>query len=707
MNKKPAGKDTLREKAEKAAAEMKREQPEQLSPEEMRAALHELYVHQIELEMQNEELRRAQAEIESARERYFDLYDLAPVGYCTLSEKGIILEANLTAARLLGAARGELIGSPITKFIYKEDQDAYYLHKLKLFEKEEPISFELRIKESGDAFFWADINASVLRDMDGKRVCRMTISDISPGKLAEEELEKTLRKLDEQFGRLQVIMEILPVGVWVADRNGKIIMQNNAAGTICDAVVPVPQTVSEYTVYKCCWQGTKEWIPAEDYPLPSALRGGLVKDFVMDFNRQNGTDGTLISSSAPIRNGNGDITGAVAAAMDITPLLKAEKLLVESEQNAKALVKELEEADKNKNEFLSALSHELRNPLAAISAGLQLLNIAQDEKQADMAKKIMGRQMHQLTMLVEDLLDMTRISHNKIILKKERVDLNALALSKAEDLQELFNEKGIWLSISISGKTVLIEADPVRIKQIIGNLLFNAMKYTDRGGNVALKVSRDDGFAILRVKDTGIGIEPAFLPKLYTPFFQTDQPLDRQGGGLGLGLSIAKEIAELHGGTIEAASGGAGKGTAFTVRLPLALSCEKNETEKKERQLNIPAALKILLVEDNRDLSELLAALLRTIGGDVYTACDGLDGLGAALKIRPDVIFCDIGLPGLNGYDLAEKIRGIEQLKNTYMVAITGYASAGDVGRALEAGFDRHISKPVDLFALMEVLDNL
>lgn len=673
----------LREKAEGIAARKKLEYPEAMPPEKMRAALHELHVHQIELEMQNDELRRAQGEIESARERYFDLYDMAPVGYCTLSGKGIILEANLTAGSLLSTARGELIGRPFSRYIYKEDQDSYYLHKLKLFEKEEPQSFELKMKKNDGAFFWADINAFVLRDIEGKQVCRITLSDITEHKRAEE----------------------------------RLLFQSNLLSSVHDAIIATDED-DAVSYWNSIAEDITGWAPDEVTGwhtkdlYDKVFDVSPVEEIIRSFQRDGYYQGEVTA-----RKKNGEffiadvhvqgITGTderrrgiVASFRDVTERKQAEEALRNSEEK-------LRQSDKNKNIFLNTLSHELRNPLAAISAGLQLLEITPDGEQIKTVNKIISRQMNQLCQLVDDLLDITRITHNKVILKKERVDLNELALSRAEDLQEIFDKKGIRLIINIYRQPVYVDADPIRLRQIIGNLLNNAVKYTNKDGRVILEVSGNENEALISIKDNGIGIDPEALQNLFTPFFQTDQSLDRQGGGLGLGLSIAKGITELHGGLISAFSQGVGKGAEFTIRLLRAGDNENNKTSEKERAVKDPGVLKILLIEDNRDLADLMTLMFQSLSDNVSTVYNGLEGLNAALKSRPDIIFCDIGLPGLDGYQLAQKIREVEQLKNVYMVAMTGYASAQDVARALEAGFDRHISKPVDFLTLMEILDNI
>jgi PAS domain S-box-containing protein len=393
------------------------------------------------------------------------------------------------------------------------------------------------------------------------------------------------------------------------------------------------------------------------------------------------------------------VSGHIAIAINRLMILEA---LRESEKKALILVAELEKADENKNQFISVLSHELRNPLAAISAGVQILDVTEDINQTEKAKEIMKRQTNQLCKLVDDLLELTRITQNKIRLKKEYVNLNEIVKNAVEDIGSEYAKKGVKLDIKIQTKPVFLNADPVRITQMIGNILFNALKFTQANGVVWLTLKTEKKNAILIVKDNGIGLSSEILPHLFTPFTQAENTLARSSGGLGLGLSIVKGIVDLHEGTVSAFSDGLGKGSTFTIRLPIT-SGEKI-IEKPSLGNNDNKSLKLLIIEDNRDFAELLSAMLSTIGYNVNIAFDGVGGIKQAKQIKPDIIFCDIGLPGINGYAVAESIRNDKELKDIKLIALTGYAGEGDVDRALKAGFNKHLAKPVDFESLKNVL---
>jgi signal transduction histidine kinase/CheY-like chemotaxis protein len=395
--------------------------------------------------------------------------------------------------------------------------------------------------------------------------------------------------------------------------------------------------------------------------------------------------------------------GYLAFIYDITERKRAEEALHASEKRALALVGELKKADENKNQFISVLSHELRNPLAAILAGIQVLELTQDIGHAREVKEIINRQTKQLCKLVDDLLELTRISQNKIKLKKENINLNEIVKSAAGDIRFEYEKKGVKLEIKIREKPVKLNADPVRVTQAIGNILFNALKFTNASGTVRITLTEEKNDAVISVKDDGIGISQEILAHLFTPFTQADTSLDRKGGGLGLGLSIVKGIVDLHEGSVSAFSEGLGKGSTFTIHLPITPE-DDSKAEKLAGGDKSEKRLKLLIIEDNRDFADLLSAMLSMIGHHVDIAYDGIEGVNLAKQIKPDVILCDIGLPGMNGYDVAKSVRNDDGIKDTHLIALTGYAGEDEAERILKAGFDKHLAKPVDFTTLKSLL---
>ncbi len=369
----------------------------------------------------------------------------------------------------------------------------------------------------------------------------------------------------------------------------------------------------------------------------------------------------------------------------------------------------LQEADRRKDEFLATLAHELRNPLAPLRNGLQVMKLARHDANAvEQARAMMERQLRQMVHLIDDLLDLSRVSRDKVELRKERVPLTKVVYQAVETSRPLIDTNGHDLIVDIPPEAIYVDADPIRLAQVIANLLNNAAKYTDRGGRVTLTVERQGSAAVISVRDTGIGIPAHMLPKVFDIFTQVDRGLDRSQGGLGIGLSLVKKLVEMHGGTVEARSEGHGMGSEFVVRLPVALSLAGRPGVEDPGLKTTPAARRrILVVDDNKDSANSLAMLLRIMGNETQTAHDGLETLDVGAAFHPDVILLDIGMPKMDGYQTARRIRQEPWGKNVVLVAQTGWGQEGDIRRSHEAGFDTHMVKPVDPAALEQLLATL
>lgn len=397
-----------------------------------------------------------------------------------------------------------------------------------------------------------------------------------------------------------------------------------------------------------------------------------------------------------------DIAERAWAAME---RVKAEQALRESERNASELVVELKRAHENKNKFISVLSHELRNPLAALAAALSVAEASTHRQQVEKAKEIMKRQVKQLCRLVDDLLDMTRITQGGMKLKRQNVELNDIVRDSADDIRLEFDAKCVQLQLKLHTQPMRLYADPMRIAQCVSNLLRNALKFTPSGGSVCVSLAHENDEAILIVQDSGIGISPEMLTELFKPFSQADDSLNRyDNNGLGLGLFIVKGVIEEHGGTVVAASDGPGKGTFITLRLPMA--AHGTDEHSTAATPTAQRSLRILVIEDSQDLAEVLCSMLCVLGHEAYAAYNGTDGVRKARELRPDMIFCDIGLPGKNGYEVAKVLRKDAALKSVPLIALSGYAEERDVTQAKESGFDWHVAKPVDMDTLRKVLSD-
>jgi signal transduction histidine kinase len=367
----------------------------------------------------------------------------------------------------------------------------------------------------------------------------------------------------------------------------------------------------------------------------------------------------------------------------------------------------LAEAARRKDEFLAMLGHELRNPLAPIVNGLHILRLAGDETAPrEQARALIERQVRHLTRLVDDLLDVSRITRGKIRLSMERVDLARLARSVAEDRRRTLEHAGLKLVLDLPETPVWVSADGTRMAQVLNNLLDNAAKFTDREGTVVVRLRREPDAArvALSVKDSGIGLEPDLLPHVFDVFSQADRSLERSRGGLGLGLALVRGLVELHGGTVAAASEGPDRGAEFTVHLRAEAEPAALEDLSPAPQAQGGERLRLLVVEDHRDAAESLRALLELLGHEVAVAHSGPEGVRTARAMQPEIVLSDIGLPGLDGYGVARALRADPRTARACLIAITGYGQEEDRCRARQAGFDYHLTKPVAPETLQKLL---
>ena len=375
-----------------------------------------------------------------------------------------------------------------------------------------------------------------------------------------------------------------------------------------------------------------------------------------------------------------------------------------------ALLEALKEGDRRKNEFLAMLAHELRNPLAPIRNAVQLLrrmkNGDGDGETIQSVSDMMERQLSQMVRLVDDLLDVSRISRGTIELRKVRVELTSAIHHAVDAARSLVQDREHVLAVTLPPQPLYLNADPTRLAQVVGNLLNNACKFTNKGGQIWLTVEREESQAVIRVRDNGIGIAADQCPRIFEMFTQLDTSLERSVSGLGIGLTLVKTLVEMHDGTVEVESPGVGQGTQFTVRLHIL----EAEPPTHEPTVSLPTATtsrRILIVDDNRDAATSLAMLLNLTGNETHTAFDGQEAVEAAATLRPDVILLDIGLPKMNGFEACRKIREQPWSKDIVIVALTGWGQDGDRRKSHEAGFNGHLVKPTDYKVLTKLLDEL
>jgi PAS domain S-box-containing protein len=420
----------------------------------------------------------------------------------------------------------------------------------------------------------------------------------------------------------------------------------------------------------------------------AVARGG---DYVAEY-RVRRLDGErwYATRGRVVRSDNGD-EKMVGVTSDITGLKRAEAAL--------------RNADRRKDEFLAMLAHELRNPLAAIGSGLQLLQLAgSDPENASWSMEIIGKQVDHLSRMIDDLLDVSRISNGKIMLRRESLELTPILESAVAAVSTLIEQRGHTLEVSIDRGTLWTVGDPTRLEQVVVNLLTNAAKYSEDGGHIRLSALNEGEDVVISVKDHGIGIPPETLPLMFELFAQGDRSLARSEGGLGIGLTVVKKLVELHGGIVSAASEGPGKGCEFTVRLPRAARPATPGAATQDPSAGVGKACRILVVEDDEDTACGMAKLLRHLGHDVATAYSGPAALEAAREHRPGVILLDLGLPGMDGYEVAYRLRRDECCRDAIIIAVSGYGQDEDIRRSRQAGVDHHLVKPVRYDNLLPLL---
>jgi PAS domain S-box-containing protein len=429
-------------------------------------------------------------------------------------------------------------------------------------------------------------------------------------------------------------------------------------------------------------------------------------------------DGTLFWANVIITAlyDRGSLYGFAKVTRDLTERRQAEEELRQARDRLEERVQErtaeieqlaekLRAADRRKTEFLATLAHELRNPLAPILHALQLLHLAEDDPAIrQQAEDVIDRQVGQMVRLIDDLLDVSRITNNKLQLRMERIELATAIHSALETARPLIDKAGHELTVSLPPDPVFVEADPTRLAQVFTNLLNNAAKYTENGGHIWLTVERQGNEVVVAIRDNGIGIAAEHLPHLFEMFSQVITALERSGGGLGLGLALALGVVRMHGGSIEARSEGLGKGSELIVRLPVVEAPARTQPQTSPTEIDRGRKWRILVADDNRDSADGLSQLLSLTGYEVWTAHDGVEAVQAATAHHPDVALLDIGMPRLNGYEVAHHIREQPWGKDMLLVAITGWGQDEDKQRAQEAGFDHHLTKPVALADLKNLL---
>ena len=822
-------------------------------PAELARLMHELGVHQVELEIQNEQLREAHEALELSRDRYVDLYERAPVGYVTLDMHGYIVEANRVAANLLGTPHPRMIGRRLAEFVVARDQPRLVEHQVAVAGGKAPemlqvslarlpggeitvamemvlvpepvhrtahcrvalldVSERARMQEdvaqlaaivasSEDAIIGRDLEGRIVSWNDGarrlfgrgaadmightmdelvpeefrpheagllyrlaqgetiahvetERLARdglrlpvsMSLSpirdehghvtgsaliarDISERRRADKALRERVRQLDvlAQASQALILGEQDPAAMRrdlferVRAATGSEICLNYGAGVDDEsdlvllsawglsetqqselAVVPIGDSLAGLVAQRRTGLVIED-LQASELPQARRLQAVGVRCFagypLLAHDRFYGV--AAFASTSRERFRRGDLLVINTLCDQVAAMLERMRLTAELRQSEQTLKR----ADKAKDDMIATLAHELRNPLAPIRNAVTILRReSADPKQVVWCRDIIERQVVQMTHLLEDLLDASRLTRNKIELRIERFPLRRPIEQAVEATQHLMESRRQTLKLKLPQEPVTVHGDLTRLTQVFANLLNNAAKYSDPGGEIEVAATREGDQVRISVRDHGIGIAPEQLPLIFQMFSQLAPALDRSGGGLGIGLALARGLVEQHGGTLEVHSQGVGQGSEFVAWLPVGTAPPQAHGASGQAASADPSPHRLLVVDDNVDAAQTLAAMLALHGQDVRTAFSGYEALQIAEAWRPDVAVLDIGMPGLNGYELCERLREQSHGRPPLLIACTGWGQEADRERAHAAGFDFHLVKPIEPAALLRLLN--
>ena len=641
------------------------------------------------------EYKRAEQKIHESEVRYRNLFNLMDQGYCIIEMifdahgKPVdyrYLETNPSFEAMTGlhGVQGKRI-----REIVPDLEEFWFETYGKVALTGEAVRVINEVKPLNS---WFDVYAFRFGEAQSRKVACL-FNNITDRKKNEE----ALRKSEESF---RALFDWGPIAMYSCDRAG-VIQEFNRGAVKLWQMEPQPGDTDEQ------FRGSfKTYLPDGTFiPYAQTLMSRILKsnaspiqDMEIVLERPDGSRITLVINVVPLLDNQGQVTGAITCFYDITERSRLERQTLEQ---AEALA----DLDRRKDEFLAMLSHELRNPLAPITNALHLLRLQKNEGALQMqARTVIERQVGQLNRLVDELLEISRITTGRVQLRQEQIAIGGIVERAVESTQPLVTQRRHSLSVSLPPEPIWLHADAARLEQVMVNLLTNAAKYTDEGGSIAISVQLEGDRAVLRVTDNGMGIAPDLLPHIFELFTQAERSLDRSQGGLGIGLCLVQRMVELHGGTVSVQSV-LGSGSAFVVRLPVVAAyvppapmplVQTTRTGEK--------FCRVLVVDDNVDAAQSLADLLSMSGHEVRLAHEGIGAVEAAVAWCPDVVLLDIGLPGLNGFEVAKRIRNEAERKTIVLVALTGYGQATDRQRSQDAGFDHHLVKPANFDEVEKIL---
>lgn len=596
----------------------------------------------------------------------------------------------------LVASNREPIRDWLEKNIPPSDHDLVRETIQKAKENQETFELEHRVIRPDGSIGWTFSRAVPIRDAAGQVVEWFgTARDVTQQRQASEELARVMSESERQRRLYEAILSGTPDFIYVFSLDHRILYANESLIAMWGH--PLADTIGK-TFLEI---GYEPWHAEMHCREIDQVRE--TKQPIRGEVPFHGTHGRRIYDYifVPVFGADGEVEAVAGTTRDVT-----ERKAMEDE--LRHLAATLSDADHRKDEFLATLAHELRNPLAPIRNGLQVLNLIKDDaEEAEEYRAMMERQVDQMVRLVDDLMDISRISRGKIELRRERISLEEVLASAVETSRPLIEQMGHRLTITQPRKSLIVDADLTRLAQVFLNLLNNAAKYSERGGQIWLIAEQSGSEAIVTVRDSGIGIAAEMLPRIFEMFSQIDSSLEKSQGGLGIGLTLVKELVKLHGGTVEAHSTGLNQGSEFVVRLPIIVEPSPPPEDALTEAEKPQASFRILIADDNRDSADSMSMMLKILGHETLTAYNGEDAVATAAAFRPDVILLDIGMPKLNGNEACRRIRELPWQRQPMIIAQTGWGQEGDRQRSQEAGFDHHLVKPVDIGALLELLAGL
>ena len=641
--------------------------------------------------------RRAVEDALRASERRFEsIFHLSPQpSAITRASDGTFVDVNAAFEQVMGFTREEAIGkNGSTLGIWTVEERAKFMEPV-LRGEQHSAEATFRTKDGRSL---RGVLAMARVELSGEDCFVSVLTDLSNRQAAEDALRHSEAQARARADELAALMEAVPAAVWIShDPECRELKGNRAGHEVLR--IPLGENMSRSgTDPAAGWpfsvfvDGVE--VPTDQLPMQRAARGEESRNYEEELRFDDGKVTHLFGSAVPLRDPDGTPRGAIGAFLDVTRLKEIEDAL--------------RRADHRKDEFLALLSHELRNPLTPILTSARLLELRADPESRQEIE-VITRQVNHLVRLVDDLLDMSRVSRGGVTLTKTRLELRDVVTRAVAATAPLFAAHGHELEISVS-PGLAVEGDEVRLTQVVDNLLTNAARYTPPRGRVTVTGIREGDSAVLRVRDTGVGIDPTLLPDLFEVFVQGVRGPDRAPGGLGIGLSLVRHLTELHGGTVAAFSEGLGRGSEFTVRLPVATTPANAATRPDARwataRETAPRA-RVLIVDDHRDVVKGLSRLLAITGYDVRAALSPTEALDIAAEFQPQVAILDIGLPEMDGYKLAGELRSRMRESSPVLIALSGYSQADDKRRSEASGFAFHLVKPLDIDALLDVLDKL